>query len=280
MRKQILTGWIIILTMLGLIYDIQITYDHTRFQTLRSLNVPINELIEPAIPDSKTVSQASFGLQNTIADVLWLEVIQYYGGGDPKGKYRQLPRLIKTISALDPRFTYPYSFAGLVLPNEGYTDEALTILKGAEKTLPNDWEIPYSIATIYFINKKDSAEAAKYYQIASTKPGAPANAEFLSAVQRDRLNDRPTAQKIFQNLADSSSNEYFKNKAKAFIAHYQLLDDLDGLIKIFKEKEGRFPKSLDELVQKRYASEIPEDPINRKIDYDAKTGLVSDNTFK
>lgn len=280
MRNLILTQWIIVLTLIGLIYDLQLTYDHTRLQTLQSLDVPINELIEPTIPDSRSITKASFGLQNTIADVLWLNVIQYYGGGDPKGKYRQLPRLIKAISALDPRFTYPYSFAGLVLPNEGYTDEALAILKDAEKALPNEWEIPYNLGTIYFINKKDSVMAAKYYEIASTKPNAPANTEFLSAVQHDRSQDRQTAQKIFQKLADTSENEYFKNRAKAFIAHYQLLDALDGLVKIFHQKEGRWPKSLDELVQKRYASEIPADPVNRKIEYDPTTGLIIDATFK
>ncbi len=280
MRLTILTRWIIVLTLIGLIYDLQITYDHTRLQTLTALDVPINELIEPAIPNSQTVDKASFGLQNTIADVLWLQVIQYYGGGDPKGKYRQLPRLIKTISALDPRFTYPYSFAGLVLPNEGYTDEAIAILKEAEKTLPNEWEIPYNIGTIYFINKKDSVSAAKYYEIAAGRPNAPANTEFLSAVQHDRSKDRQTAQKIFQKLADSSENEYFKNRAQAFIEHYQLLDALEGLVKIFHAKEGRLPKSLDELVQKRYVSEIPADPVNRKIEYDPSTGLITDATFK
>jgi hypothetical protein len=42
----------------------------------------------------------------------------------------------------------------------------------------------------------------------------------------------------------------------------------------FNVQEGRLPKSLDELVQTKFISEVPAAPAGMKIDYDPATGLV------
>jgi len=210
-----------------------------------------------------------------VADGLWLSSIQYYGGGDPQGKYRQLANLMDDILAIDPKFSYPYSFAGLILPQEGFSDDALRILANGQKVLPDSWSIPYDIATIYFINKKDARKAAEYYQLASTKPGAPAKTKYYSAVQFDTANDYQTAYNIFKDVAENSDNEYFKGKAQLFMAHYQLLSDLEKIVQIFKQRQRRMPLTLDVLVIKKYVENIPEDPLNRKILYDNTTGKVT-----
>lgn len=279
-RSRVLSTLAVIMICLAALFDIQITYDRVRLEHIRSLAISTNEFIEPNPLAPETLAKVSFGMTNAIADVLWLETIQYYGGGDPKDRYRKLPALMKTINALDPKFTYPYSFAGLVLPNEGFVDEALSILTDGEKIQPSNWEIPYSEGTIYFINKKDHAKAAEAYARAAKIPGAPDIAAFLSAVQFDRKGDRATAMKIFQSLADSSSVDYFKQRAGAFVTHYQLLDAMQNVVNAFKDREKHAPASLDELVQKRYIQAIPEDPVNRKIVYDPQTGLVSDENLK
>jgi len=143
------------------VWGVQRQYDQVRLQHIRTIQISVNEFIEPSLPSPIVLEKAAFGFRTVIADLLWLTTIQYYGGGDPYGKYRQLPKLVESITRLDPRFTYPYSFAGLVLPNEGFPDEALSILRTGEKSLPDSWELPYNEATIYYIDKKDSAAAAQ-----------------------------------------------------------------------------------------------------------------------
>ena len=42
----------------------------------------------------------------------------------------------------------------------------------------------------------------------------------------------------------------------------------------FQVDKGRFPKDLDELVQEKYISKVPDAPYGFKIDYDPATGVV------
>ncbi len=274
--RAVTVPWLIMFGLFAMVYGVQRLYDQSRATQIVTLvkSITYNQFIEPTVPSVALLQHATFGFNTAIADFLWLQTIQYYGGGDPNGTYRKLPDLINAIITVDPKFNYPYSFAGIVMPNEGFADQALTILQQGEHNLPDSWEIPYDEGTIYYINKKDYGAAASAYTRASQKPGAPAVAKFLSAVQYDRSHDRDTAKHIFQSLADQSTNDYFKSRAQNFVDHYQLLDDLQGVVSAFRARQGRFPASLDELVQKHYVQSIPADPINRVLTYNPVDGTV------
>jgi hypothetical protein len=43
-------------------------------------------------------------------------------------------------------------------------------------------------------------------------------------------------------------------------------------VKMFQVQEGRFPKSLEELVEKQYLPQLPKAPYGMKFDYNPKTG--------
>jgi hypothetical protein len=49
---------------------------------------------------------------------------------------------------------------------------------------------------------------------------------------------------------------------------------LNPAIGQFQIDKGRFPKDLDELVQEKYLTKIPEAPYGMKIEYDASTGTA------
>ena len=49
---------------------------------------------------------------------------------------------------------------------------------------------------------------------------------------------------------------------------------LNQAIGMFQVDKGRFPNNLDELVQQKYLTKIPDAPYGMKIDYDAGTGQV------
>jgi hypothetical protein len=42
----------------------------------------------------------------------------------------------------------------------------------------------------------------------------------------------------------------------------------------FQVEKGRFPKDLNELVQEKYISKVPDAPYGMKLDYDPATGVV------
>jgi hypothetical protein len=49
---------------------------------------------------------------------------------------------------------------------------------------------------------------------------------------------------------------------------------LNQAIGSFQIDKGRFPNNLDELVQEKYLTKVPDAPFGMKIDYDASTGQV------
>jgi hypothetical protein len=50
---------------------------------------------------------------------------------------------------------------------------------------------------------------------------------------------------------------------------------LKQLVDSFYVQEGRYPTSLQELVDKGYIKELPKPPTDREISYDPATGTVS-----
>ena len=45
-------------------------------------------------------------------------------------------------------------------------------------------------------------------------------------------------------------------------------------IQMFQVDEGRFPKDLNELVEKKYLPRIPQAPYGMKLEYNPTTGIV------
>ena len=50
---------------------------------------------------------------------------------------------------------------------------------------------------------------------------------------------------------------------------------LDKSIQLFHVEQGRYPKSLEELVEKKFIPSIPPAPFGMKLQYDATSGKVS-----
>lgn len=55
----------------------------------------------------------------------------------------------------------------------------------------------------------------------------------------------------------------------------EVLLPLQQSIQAFRAQEGRYPSSLEELVQREYISEIPRPPAGRKLVYDSASGSVT-----
>ncbi len=53
------------------------------------------------------------------------------------------------------------------------------------------------------------------------------------------------------------------------------LSALNENVQLFNVQEGRLPKSLDELVEKKYLGKLPYPPAGMKLAYDATTGKVT-----
>ena len=50
---------------------------------------------------------------------------------------------------------------------------------------------------------------------------------------------------------------------------------LNQAVQLFNVQEGRYPKDLNELVEKKYIGKLPDAPAGMKLSYDATEGKVT-----
>jgi hypothetical protein len=232
----------------------------------RQLKAPL--LLIPA----SVVKAADLGLHSATAAFFWVGVIQRFAAlaGDNLGG---LAAHTKIINDIDPKFSYPYAFAELVLPagdrkNPRLVDEAIEIGKRGLAVADPDWQIPYYLAVDYHLYRNDRANAALYMNIASRVPGAPPNVKYVAATYGNRQDLRAQTRAIWESIYENSKDEIVAKQAQAYLAHIDTLDFLEKAAGQFRQHLGRYPKTLDELVAQKILKAIPEDPFG--LPYDTK----------
>lgn len=70
---------------------------------------------------------------------------------------------------------------------------------------------------------------------------------------------------------------YVATAVKGEQAAFKTIDtvSLNEEVQLFNAQEGRYPRSLAELVEKNYLHKLPEAPAGQKIVYDAAQGKVT-----
>ncbi len=254
----------------------QLKFDTWLFYDTPAIHTTYNEYIEPVPLSGASAKAASLGATNFLADVYWLETIQYYGGGDPYGKYRQLPALFNTITDLSPKFAAAYQNGLLILPSEKFVKEALALGEKGQKNIPDSWEIPYYEGLVYHINKKDYTAAAHQFDIAATKKGALPITKYFAGLYYKEAGSRQTAYQIFQTVYQTTRDSFVKERAKKQIGHLDGLFALQDAINAFQQKFHRHPKNLEELVTQKLIASIPVSPLGVHYTYDEATAEVGD----
>lgn len=199
------------------------------------------------LPNSHTAEVSSFGFKNIVADMYWLQTIQYIGGNVIGGEYKKyLFVMMDLITDLNPYFESPYVIGQLLLPssNEAYEifdGEALVWIEQWEKlglkwvqnfcdtqkieailAEPNlqevisnpryenpckSFKVPYYLAYIYYFYLKDNATSSDYYKIVSAQKDAPSWARTLAAIMQWKSGQREKSLYMFLSLAESTSSE-------------------------------------------------------------------------
>lgn len=273
-----IVNFVLIVAILDGIILAQIFYDSWKLGFKKKPNVAENILIEPHPLPASVLRKVSLGLNNIISDVLWLQTIQYYGGGMPNEKYRRLADMITEVTEMDSKFAYPYSFGLLVLPGEGFAKEAVALGEKAMKNpaFKDNWEIPYYLGLTEHLNIKDHKKAAEYLKMAADRKGAPEITKLMAGIYYAKANDRTTAYNLYVVVYKTTKNKYVKERAKDYLEHMQIIFALEEVAKNYKTKYGSFPNTLDKLVEDKMITAIPTDPLERGFVIDPNTGTVSD----
>lgn len=235
----------------------QIAYDASKAQLA----------IQTQPPAAAVVRFFDLGLHSAVASLFWLDV------------RTELPFLrqgpehflsgLKLINDLDPRWSTPYAFAVLVLPNiPSYKERvsaALTIGERGVAAADPNWQIPFYMGTTYHLELNDRKNAAKYFDLAAATPGIPDIIRRFAinyGIHPDSLQATKDAWKI---IYETAAEPTVRDRAAAHIAHLEILEYLNAAVQNFYRQNGRYPADLEEVVRAGLLLNIPEDPFGFKF---------------
>ena len=111
---------------------------------------------------------------------------------------------------------------------------------------------------------------------------APLYASFVAALFLAACEQKSETPPASTNAASAASSpldapgNYLKAVANGQQSAVKVIDttSIDKAIQLFSVENGRNPKDLNELVEQKYLSKIPETPFGTKLVYDAANGTV------
>ncbi|RMG43061.1 MAG: hypothetical protein D6719_04590 [Candidatus Dadabacteria bacterium] len=221
------------------------------------------------LPDGHGLEIISFGYRNLLADILWFNTINYFGKhfkGDRN--YRWLYHMCKLVTKLDPDAEHAFKFCATMLSWEANRPElAINLLNKAIQHDPTRWPYYYlrGFTNMFFI--EDIEAARKDFAAAAKHPDAPR--EFLKELTAKLGKKDPrTRVQVLQNLLnraeDPNEKRALTEKLKDAIDKLNL-QNLNRAIAIYKNRSGKAPSALKDLVTSGILDKIPRASENHKF---------------
>jgi len=246
--------------LLGAIVGSQYYYDLQKKE--RSLS-PLT--IIPA----QAVKIADLGLHSAAASALWVYTIQQVAEHPNK-----IAELIENVNEIDPKFSYPYAFAVLVLPDiSGSPGQAIEIALVGIKNADPDWRLPYYLATVYHVFSKDREKAAFYFDLAARIPGAPSVVRSMPVRYGKYGTVREQTKQIWMSIYENSDDEFIKERMLGYLEQLNILELLEKAVVLYVQKYGSYPKKISDLVTGKILKEAPKSPIGLEFYLDEKGGV-------
>ncbi len=259
---------IILVFLVFLIVWSQMNYN--QLSKARRLRYPAQVFLPPAA----LIETASLGLRNFLADIFWIQSVQYLIiEGTRKNSF--MFQYLDIVTTLDPRFEYPYLFANLILPRYGSMENARLLTDKGIAAIPSSWQIPFYLGVQYRVFSKDYEQALKYMKIAASIPGKPDYVDGLIASYTLKSGDQTSARELFDAIYKTTGNEFIKQSAKAWIQQVDHIELIQSLIFGYKRLYGVYPQTIDDLIAKKLISKIPDDLKNFRFVINQQTGVLT-----
>ncbi len=222
------------------------------------------------LPNEKLMTHFTAGLSSIVADLLWLRCIQYLAREfeNPDSKFTWLEHMLQTITRLDPHFTGAYEQGGTLLAALGADEAAEELLRTGAVNRPDRWEIPFEIAKIYILNRRDqpgAQTAASYYLTwtaeLSDEPDFFLNWAYNIQLQHNLIDSgRLIWLQVYENSRDDFMRELAEQKLRELDVHeYRQL--LNEAAETYALRVGSPPETLADLVTEGLIDALPEDPL-------------------
>jgi len=232
------------------------------------------------MPNGKYLKAVSLGHAPLVADFVYLWAIQYYSDYDRRDRYRYVEHIFgDVIAELDPGYIDPYWLGALILSTEAQDVEGgLRLLDRGFAKNPSEWVLPY-LAGWECERVGQFDRAAVYFDKAAKAPGAPPDLFRLKAGMTARTGNLRDAISRWQDvLVDPRNDEGARAIATRQIRTLTVradVQDLDAAIAVYRDRHGRTPRRLEDLVSDGIVRTLPQDPDGAPYEYDPTAGTVS-----
>lgn len=235
------------------------------------------------IPSGNYLNVATFGYSSFIADLVYIWAIQYYSNYSIADRFEYLDHIFSIISDLDHRYLDPYEIGAIIAVFEARdADLTFKILdRGLEKN-PDQWIFPFEAGHYAQLLLKDHKLAQEYYKKAMDIDGSPPLAKRLYANAAFKTMDFKTSWESWLEIYKTAEDERIKKIASNHLYQVKAAIDVKTLaeaIKEFKERFGRNPEELDQLVKSGCLDNLPKDLDGKEYLYDPQIGEVKPPTI-
>ena len=229
------------------------------------------------LPSGKYLKYATFGYSSLAADLIYLWAIQYYTTYTIVDRFQNLEHIFSIIAELDPRYTDPYEIGALIAVTEASDLKlALKILDLGLAKNPDQWIFPFE-AGHHAQRAGDYRTAREYYEKTMKIPGAPEIAKRLYAAAGFRVMDLEESWKTWLEVFNTARDERTKRIAGKHLYQVKAASDIilmNQAVGKFRERYGRLPAALEELVRVGLLVSLPKDLDGKDYIYNPKTGEI------
>ncbi len=230
--------------------------------------VPESGLLAPlsALPPDRIPS----GLRGALADLLWLDAVQRYGTERRAGRseFPALEDRIRQAVRMDPELRAPAVFGALLLAEPrplgpGRAAAAAELLDGWVSRHPDDRRAALTLGLVRLWHLGDPEGAARVFDRAASRPGAPPWFQALAARSFTQAGARETARPIWERLLAEARTDRERSNARTHLAQLDALEEQDRLavaIRDFERRTGRTAGDWEELIAAGVVPRIPLDP--------------------
>jgi len=231
-----------------------------------------------AIPSGKTLKILSFGYSNLMADLLLIWSIQFYSSYHLSNRYDYIEHIFNVITDIAPQYQEPYIVGSWIMALEKKDYKmAIRLLNKGSRNMPDEYLFDYEAAYYSYKNLNDFEAAEKLFKRASEKPNAPKLLARSRAHMVYMQDDLDYAWSLWMDIAKNAKTIVEKDAAYNHLYQIKYEKDKKNIVKQskrFKEKYGRYPRDLGELLRAGFIKEIPADYQGNQYTYNPVNGTI------
>ncbi len=270
MSKEMRILWLLAL-LLAAVYVA--TVERLRPQPRQTVSVEI----QVALPLFVQVLMA-FGDRNLAADFATIRALVVVTEKMRPEEYKVLGRVQMDASWLNPAHEDNYYIAAYILPSAGELEAAQVILARATHVRFFDYQPAFLYAFNLMHFKGDAAGAAEWLRAAALKmPEDDENRlimQNLAARWMDKVPNLDMAISVVDGMAKQARRKDFRAYLEMRVERLRSLKSLRAAAAVFRDRHGRVPAKIEELVGPGLLPSIPRDPIGFGFDLDPQGQVV------